>query len=124
MACAVRNVKYLLIGGGLSSVRAAGQVRRSDHDGSVLIVSDEPVLPYDRPPLSKEYLRGEKSRDDLLLERAEALAEQRFELLLGQAITSLDVARKSAMLADGEEVRFEKALIATGGRPVRLPLPG
>ena len=53
------SVKYLLIGGGLASAEAAKQIRRVDAEGSIALVSDEPLLPYNRPPLSKEYLRGE-----------------------------------------------------------------
>jgi len=120
----MRRVKYLLIGGGLASARAAGRIRSEDAEGSILIVSDEPVAPYDRPPLSKEYLRGEKSKDELLLETATAWDEQNVELSLGRAVTALNPSLKTVTLADGEQVEFEKALIATGGRPITLSLPG
>src|SRR5688572_18150289 len=119
-----REVKYLLIGGGVACHAAAKQIRRTDPEGSILIVGEEPLPPYNRPPLSKEVLRGEKTPEDIVFESAAALAEQRIELALGVRVESLDLASKQATLSDGETVRFEKALIATGGSPIRLPLPG
>ena len=120
----MKDVKYLLIGGGLASFHAAKQIRRADPEGSVLLVTTEPLPPYDLPPLSKEYLRGEKTTDELLYETATKLAEQKIDLALGVRAESLDAANKTAALSDGETVRFEKTLIATGGRPVSLPIPG
>ncbi|MGE3866725.1 MAG: NAD(P)/FAD-dependent oxidoreductase [Hyphomonadaceae bacterium] len=120
----MREVKYLLIGGGLAAVRAAQQIRTLDADGAVLAVSDEPVIPYDRPPLSKDYLAGEKSIEAITLESADKLRDAKIEFALGHAVTKLDPAAKTATLANGEEISFAKALIATGGRPVHLDLPG
>jgi NADPH-dependent 2,4-dienoyl-CoA reductase/sulfur reductase-like enzyme len=121
----VKDVKYLLIGGGLAGFHAAKQIRRADAEGPVLIVSEESLPPYDRPPLSKEYLRGEKSADEIVFEPVEKFTEQQIEIALGVRAESLDVASKMVALSDGETVRFEKALLATGGRPVMLSqLPG
>ena len=120
----MRDAKYLLIGGGLASIRAAQQIRTLDANGSILIATDEALPPYDRPPLSKEYLAGAKTAADIVLESGEKLTADRIDCALAEAVTSLDTARKVATLAGGEEIRFEKALIATGGRPVRLDLPG
>jgi 3-phenylpropionate/trans-cinnamate dioxygenase ferredoxin reductase component len=78
-----RDVKYLLIGGGIASYNAAKIIRRTDAAGSILIVGEEPLPPYDRPPLSKELLRGVKSVDDIVFESAVKLAEQNVELALG-----------------------------------------
>jgi NADPH-dependent 2,4-dienoyl-CoA reductase/sulfur reductase-like enzyme len=119
-----RDVKYLLIGGGLAAFHAAKQARRADAEGSILLVSEEPLPPYDRPPLSKEYLRGEFTLETILFEPADKLAEQQIDLALGQPVTALDAGNKVATLADGDTVHFEKALIATGGRPIPLPVPG
>lgn len=120
----MRDVKYLLIGGGLASFHAAKQIRKADPEGSILLVTDEPVPPYDRPPLTKEFLRGEKTVEDLLYEKAETLAEQSIDLALGARVEGLDAGTKTATVAGGEVVSFEKALLATGGRPVQLPLAG
>jgi NADPH-dependent 2,4-dienoyl-CoA reductase/sulfur reductase-like enzyme len=119
-----RDVKYLLIGGGIASYHAAKQIRRADAEGSILMVGEEPLPPYDRPPLSKEFLRGEKSKEDILFEPADKLTEQNIELALGQKVTELNASRKQVTLANGETISFEKALIATGGRPIALPVPG
>ena len=120
----MRNVKYLLIGGGLASIRAAKQIRALDPDGFIHIACDEPLAPYDRPPLSKAYLGGETPVGDLNLDTDGLLAEGHVACTLSNAVTRLDPTRKVAILADGEEIGFDKALIATGGRPVRLDLPG
>ncbi len=118
------DVEYLLIGGGMASFHAAKQIRRSGAGGAILIVSEEDLPPYDRPPLSKELLRGEKTVGEIVYEDAAKLAEQKIDLSLGARVESLDLAAKSVRLANGESIGFEKALIATGGRPVRLRIPG
>ncbi len=120
----MKQVKYLLIGGGLASFHAAKMLRRNDPDGSILIVSEEDLPPYDRPPLSKEILRGERTPEEVVYESAAKLAEQSIDLALGTRVERLDPAAKTVTLADGETVTYEKALIATGGRPIRLPVRG
>lgn len=118
------STKYLLIGGGLASSQAAKQLREKDPDGSITLVGDEPHPPYDRPPLSKEFLRGEKPREQLFFDPPQYFADQRVALRLGTAVRALDGAAKTATLATGETIAFEKALIATGGRPIRLKAGG
>lgn len=120
----MKSTKYLLIGGGLASSQAAKQLREMDSDGSVTLVGEEPYVPYDRPPLSKEFLRGEKPRDTLFFDPEPYFHDQGIDLVLGVAVQQLDLANKTARLAEGNAIVFEKALIATGGRPVRLKLPG
>ena len=120
----MRSVKYLLIGGGLASIRAAKQIRSLDTEGFIHIACDEPLAPYDRPPLSKEYLGGEKPVGELYLDTDGLLTVGNIACTLSNAVARLDASRKLATLADGEEIGFDKALIATGGRPVRLDLPG
>lgn len=120
----MKSTKYLLIGGGLASNRAAKQLRKADADGSITLIGEESYVPYDRPPLSKEFLRGEKSKDAILLDPEQYFRDHAIDLVLGVAVQQLDLANKSAVLANGEPIAFEKALIATGGRPIRLKLPG
>ena len=117
------SVKYLLIGGGLASAEAAKQIRRVDAEGSIALVSDEPLLPYNRPPLSKEYLRGEAT-EPLEFATAAEYEELRVTTVLGSAVTSLDAAASTATLDNGEVYAYEQVLLATGGSPVRLPVPG
>ena len=88
------------------------------------MVGQEPHVPYDRPPLSKEFLRGEKARGDLFFDPPSYFQKQRITLKLGLTVLGLDLSAKTAALSDGETIAFEKALLATGGRPLRLSLPG
>jgi NADPH-dependent 2,4-dienoyl-CoA reductase/sulfur reductase-like enzyme len=114
----------LLIGGGLASSQAAKQLRRDDPGASIVLVGGEAHLPYDRPPLSKEFLQDKKTRAELFYDPESYFTEHRIELTLGTAVERLDLADKTATLGDGRTIRFDKALMATGGRPVRLPIPG
>lgn len=120
----MESTKYLLIGGGLASSQAAKQLRERDGQGAITLVGEEPYVPYDRPPLSKEFLRGEKPRDELFFDPEQYFHDHDVSLVLGVAVQQLNLADKTAILANGEAIRFEKALIATGGRPVHLKLPG
>src|SRR5688572_5079807 len=88
------------------------------------MVSEENIVPYDRPPLSKETIRGEKTREDIIYESPEKLAEQNIGMKLGSKVTALNLEAKSVTLANGETISFEKAFIATGGRVIRIPIPG
>lgn len=124
LGCLMKSTKYLLIGGGLASNRAAKQIRKADANGSITLIGEEPYVPYDRPPLSKEFLRGEKPKEAILLDPEQYFRDHDIDLVLGVAVQQIDLANKRAVLANGETVAFEKALIATGGRPVRLKLPG
>jgi NADPH-dependent 2,4-dienoyl-CoA reductase/sulfur reductase-like enzyme len=118
------STKYLLIGGGLASSQAAKQLRQLDKQGPVTIVTEEPYVPYDRPPLSKDFLRGETAREQLFFDPPAFFESQQINVKLRTTVTGLDPAAKTAMLSNGRSLRFEKALIATGGRPVRLKIPG
>ena len=120
----MKSTKYLLIGGGLASSQAAKQIRKADPQSPITLVGDEPYVPYDRPPLSKEFLRGEKPREALFFDPEQYLRDHGIDLILGVAVKQLDLPNKTAILAKGEPMTFEKALIATGGQPVRLKLRG
>ncbi len=111
---AEREVDFLLIGGGLASASCAAELRKRGADGSVLLVGREPEPPYERPPLSKEYMRGEAERADAYVNPPEWYGENDVELLTGANVMALDPAARTAKLQGGEEVRFGKALIATG----------
>lgn len=87
-------------------------------------MGEERHVPYDRPPLTKEFLRGEKSRDQLLFDPDPLFRERAIDLVLGVAVREMETAGKTVRLANGETIAFEKALVATGGRPLRLPLAG
>jgi NADPH-dependent 2,4-dienoyl-CoA reductase/sulfur reductase-like enzyme len=108
----------------MAAANAAKMIRRADAEGSILMVSEEKLPPYDRPPLSKEYLRKEWPTEKLFFDSLEKLEELKIDLALGVRAEKLDPAAHTAALSDGETVRYEKALLATGGRPIVLRMPG
>jgi 3-phenylpropionate/trans-cinnamate dioxygenase ferredoxin reductase subunit len=109
-----RKVDFLLIGGGLASASCAAELRKRGADGSVLLVGREPEPPYERPPLSKEYMRGEAERADAYVNPADWYAQNGVELLNGRNVMALDPAARTVKIQGGEEVAFDKALLATG----------
>jgi 3-phenylpropionate/trans-cinnamate dioxygenase ferredoxin reductase component len=111
---AERTVKYLLIGGGMASANCARHLREQGADGEVLIVSRELDPPYNRPPLSKQYVRGEEQLDDIVFRPESWYADNDVELLMKTSVTSLDPGTRVAKLSNKDEVSFEKALLATG----------
>ncbi|MBM3224296.1 MAG: hypothetical protein FJZ47_10885, partial [Candidatus Tectomicrobia bacterium] len=118
------SIPYVIIGGGLAGVAAADAIRRRDKTGQLMLICAEAHPPYDRVPLSKGYLLGETERDQIFLRPPRFYERNKVELVLGQAATALDVHARQVTLADGRQIGFEKLLLATGGRPRRLPLPG
>jgi 3-phenylpropionate/trans-cinnamate dioxygenase ferredoxin reductase component len=110
----IREADFFLIGGGLASASCAAELRKRGAEGSVLLVGREPEPPYERPPLSKEYLRGEAERADAYVNSPSWYEENEVELLTGTNVMSLDPEARTAKLQGGDEVRFGKALIATG----------
>jgi 3-phenylpropionate/trans-cinnamate dioxygenase ferredoxin reductase component len=111
-----RRVDYLLIGGGMASAHCAAEVRRRGDEGSILLVGREPDPPYERPPLSKEYMRGESKREDAYVNPADWYEDNDVELLSGASVMSVDVGARTARLQTKEEVEFSKAVFATGAR--------
>jgi 3-phenylpropionate/trans-cinnamate dioxygenase ferredoxin reductase component len=111
---AERRADFLLIGGGMASAHCAAELRKRGAEGSVLLVGREPEPPYERPPLSKEYLRGEAERGDAYVNPPSWYEENGVELLSGTNVMSLDPETRTAKLQGGDEVAFGQALIATG----------
>jgi 3-phenylpropionate/trans-cinnamate dioxygenase ferredoxin reductase component len=109
-----REIDFLLIGGGMASAHCAAELRRRGAEGSILLVGREPEPPYERPPLSKEYMRGEASREDAYVNPLAWYEENGVELRSGANVMSLDPAARTAKLQGGEEVAFGQALLATG----------
>ncbi|HEX6585376.1 MAG TPA: FAD-dependent oxidoreductase [Solirubrobacterales bacterium] len=118
------SVDYLLVGGGFASGHCAAELRRRGADGSILLVGREPEPPYERPPLSKEYLRRESSREDAYVNPVSWYEENGVELRTGTNVMSLDLEGRTAKLQGGEEVAFEKALLATGANVNILRVEG
>src|SRR5919108_4142963 len=119
-----RSFDVLLIGGGVAAARCARTLRRRGFAGSILLVADEAIPPYNRPPLSKELLQAELPAELALAEPADWYERHTVELQLSTPVTALDVEGRRANLADGSTVAFEQCVIATGAEP-RVPrIPG
>jgi 3-phenylpropionate/trans-cinnamate dioxygenase ferredoxin reductase component len=114
----------LLIGAGVASARCARTLRREGFDGRIMLVGDEPMLPYNRPPLSKELLRDALPDDLVLAEPETWYARRNIDLLLGRRVAAIDADTRTATLDDGTGTGFERCLIATGAEPRHLPVPG
>ena len=119
-----RSVEYLLIGGGLAAANCARWLREEGADGAITLVGREPDPPYNRPPLSKTYLRGEETRVDALFRPQEWWKEQEIELLTRTSVMKLDAGERVAKLSTKELIGFDKALIATGANVRRLRVDG
>jgi len=119
-----RSVDYLLIGGGLASANCARWLREEGADGSILLIGRENDPPYNRPPLSKGYMQGKETRDDVLFRPDEWWTEQSIELLTRTSVTKLDLDARTATLSTRDVVGFDKALLATGANVRRLRADG
>jgi len=115
---------YVIVGGSLAGATAAATLRDENADGTVTLIGAERELPYERPPLSKAFLRGEVSFDKLLVRPAAYYAQHRIETLSGIRATRIDTAARVVELEDQRRVPFDRLLIATGGRNRRLSIPG
>ncbi|HVW46720.1 MAG TPA: FAD-dependent oxidoreductase [Solirubrobacterales bacterium] len=119
-----REVDFLLVGGGLAGASCAAELRRQGAEGSILLVGREPEPPYERPPLSKEYLRGEASRADAYVNDPTWYEENDVELATGKNVMSIDAEARTAKVQGGEEVAFGQALLATGAMVNILRIEG
>jgi 3-phenylpropionate/trans-cinnamate dioxygenase ferredoxin reductase subunit len=115
---------FVIVGASLAGATAAAKLREEGFDGPVVLVGAERELPYERPPLSKEYLKGEKPFEKLLVRAPPIYEELGIELRLGAPARAIDPAAHEIELDRGERIRYDKALVCTGGRNRRLPIPG
>jgi 3-phenylpropionate/trans-cinnamate dioxygenase ferredoxin reductase subunit len=114
----------LIIGGGQAGAQAIDTLRREGFGGRLVLIGDEPELPYQRPPLSKKYLCGEMAADRLLFRHRSFYEEHRIELKLGRRAVRLDAAAREVLLADGEKVTYDRLLLCLGAESRRLTCPG
>jgi NTE family protein len=119
-----RKIDHLILGGGAAAATAAATLRLEDSDCSITILSADTSPPYYRPALSKQFLTGKASDQQILMHPAPYYAEQRIELILGAEAVAVDSAAKIVTAASGERFHYGRLLIATGSGPVRLAVPG
>lgn len=113
-----------IVGANIAGASTAEALRRLGYDGHITLIGAEIELPYERPPLSKEYLAGVSDEERLMLRPRAFYDEQRIELLLGQRATALDVATSTLTLSSGERRSFDRLVLATGCELSPFPVPG
>jgi len=114
----------VIVGAGHGGAQVAIMLRTQKFEGSIAIVGDEPELPYERPPLSKEYFAGEKEFERIQLRPAKYWDEREVTMLLGRRVVSVDPAGHSVTTDGCETIGYGKLVWATGGSPRMLPIPG
>jgi 3-phenylpropionate/trans-cinnamate dioxygenase ferredoxin reductase subunit len=115
---------FVIVGASLAGAKAAETLRAEGFDGRIVLVGTEPERPYERPPLSKDYLRGEAGRDAVYVHEAGFYDEQEIELRAGTTATALDPDAHTVTLDGGEALAYDRLLLATGAEPRRLDVPG
>lgn len=116
--------QIVVVGASMAGGRAVEALREGGFDGRIVLVGDEPVRPYERPPLSKDVLRGATPGDKAFLRPSDYYAEQRIDLRAGTRAERLDLADRTVLLSTGERLRYDRLLIATGATVRRLNVPG
>ncbi len=115
---------YVIVGAGLTGVSAVEGIREVDPEGTILLIGRDEELPYDRPPLSKSLWLGKKRVDEIYLHDRDFYGSKGVDLHLGAEAAALDPKAKTIATTDRATCRYEKLLLATGGRPRRLDIPG
>ena len=115
---------HVIVGASLAGTKAAETLRQEGLDGRVVLIGAEDERPYERPPLSKEYLRGEVGREKVYVHDEGFYTEHDIELRLGRTAVDLDTSAGEVELDDGERLRYDRLLLATGSEPRRLAIPG
>jgi 3-phenylpropionate/trans-cinnamate dioxygenase ferredoxin reductase component len=121
----VTNLKtFVIVGGGLGGAKAAEALRENGFDGRVVLLANEDYLPYERPPLSKDYLAGKKSLSDFTVHDSEWYRDNKIDLRVGTEAVAIDRTAHTVTLSDETDLRYDKLLLATGSRARRLSIPG
>src|SRR5215469_18210731 len=116
--------RVVILGAGHAGGSAAAALRHFGHTGPIALVGEEPLLPYQRPPLSKAWLKGEADEEELQLRPPSFYAENNIAVRLGITATRIDRGARQVSLSDGEVLPYDALIIATGARARRLALPG
>lgn len=115
--------QIVVVGGGFAGVSAVETLREQGYDGRILMVSDETELPYDRPPLSKEYLKGEQQLDNIVFHDEAWYREKHVDFQLGTTVSGLDLSARALTTASGKTIGYDRLLLVTGARPRQLHGP-
>ena len=115
---------FIIVGASLAGAKAAQTLRDEGFDGKVILLGDEPVRPYERPPLSKEYLQGKAGVDKVFVHDEDYYEKHDIDLRLSTRVQALDVTQREVVLSTGERLAYDAALVATGAAPRRLTVPG
>jgi len=115
---------FAIVGAGLAGAKAAESLRNAGYDGRLVLLGSEPERPYERPPLSKEYLRGETDREQAYVHEAAFYDEHGIELRSGEHVVRLDPGRRELTLQSDEQLAYDRLLLTTGSAPRRLSIPG
>jgi 3-phenylpropionate/trans-cinnamate dioxygenase ferredoxin reductase subunit len=119
-----RSQTFVIVGGGLAGAKAAEALRENDFDGHIVLFAAEDHLPYERPPLSKEFLAGKKTLRDFTVDNAAWYRDHDVDLRLGTTVTAIDPSAHTVTLPDDDTVHYDKLVLATGSRPRRPRIPG
>jgi 3-phenylpropionate/trans-cinnamate dioxygenase ferredoxin reductase component len=115
---------FLIVGASLTGAKAAAELRALGFDGRVVLIGAEPELPYERPPLTKDYLRGESERENAHVHPAGFYPQQEIELVTGVTVTGIEPGASRVTLDNGRTIGYDRLLLATGAEPRRIPVPG
>ena len=115
---------FVIAGGGLAGAKAAEALRDQGFGGRIMLAAEEDIPPYERPPLSKDYLQGKTGRDTIFVHSPDWYGTRDVELLPGTPVTEVDRGRREVTLSTGERLEYSKLLLATGSSPRHLRLPG
>jgi 3-phenylpropionate/trans-cinnamate dioxygenase ferredoxin reductase component len=118
------STTFVIVGGGLAGAKAVEGLRDNDFDGQIILFAEEEQLPYERPPLSKEYLAGKKTLSDFTVQNSDWYRDHNVDLRLGTRVSSLHPAAHTVGLLDDTTVSYDKLLLATGSASRRPPIPG
>ena len=115
---------FVIVGGGLGGGKAAEALREKGFDGKVVLLADEEYLPYERPPLSKDFLAGKKSLNDFTVHDSDWYRDNKIDLRVSTEVSAIDRKAHTVTIADDTSIRYDKLLLATGSRARWLSIPG
>ena len=115
---------FVVVGASLAGATAAAELRTGGFDGRVILIGAEPERPYERPPLTKDYLRGETEREKAYVHADDFYARLEIELVTGVSVTAIEPGRSRLTLDSGRTLGYDKLLLTTGAQPRRLDVPG